>query len=315
MGDWEALADAAEAATDALLELELDPTRELLEQSALTGATAVRWAAASAALQGAWAAQTELAAAIEQARALRGKRRREALERSVPDHLLAQVRAGGEEARACLTDVAGAWEACVPRLKRASAVLEGSERRELARLTAVIAADPLGAPVADLDALDAAVAFRVDAPARLAAARARLDELQAVTEAARAAHAAVTEKIAGPDVPAPLTLPAELAERLDDLATSVALEQWSADADALLGEQQRILAANRAPIAERDQLRGLLGAYQAKAHAVGALEDRGLSERFDHARRALYTAPTDLCEAARLVQDYRRALTAPEVSR
>src|SRR3954453_14171279 len=108
MGDWEALADAAEAATDALLELELDPTRELLEQSALTGATAVRWAAASAALEGAWAAQTaraaagagaaqaEVAAGIEQARALRGKRRREALERSVPDHLLAQVRAGGE---------------------------------------------------------------------------------------------------------------------------------------------------------------------------------------------------------------------------
>src|SRR6478735_8187346 len=172
------LQSAAQAATNVLLELELDPTRELLEKASLTGVTAERWGAASAALLDAWAAQADLEAAIAQARELRGRRQREELERSAPDALLDRLRAGVDEARTCLTDVARAWEACVPRLQRASDVLEGSEREELARLTALIAADPLGAPVAELDALEAAVAFRLDAPARVDAARALLDELR-----------------------------------------------------------------------------------------------------------------------------------------
>src|SRR6478736_2049945 len=166
------LRSAAEAASSVLLELELDPTRQLLEKASLTGVTAERWSAASAALLDAWAAQAELEAVIEHAGALRGKRQREQqLERSAADALLARLHAGCDEARTCLTDVARAWEACVPRLQRASDVLEGSEREALARLMTVITADPLGVPAAELDALDAAVAFRLDAPAQLARAR------------------------------------------------------------------------------------------------------------------------------------------------
>lgn len=304
------LRSAAEAASSVLLELELDPTRELLEQASLTGVTAERWNAASAALLDAWAAQAELEAVIAEAGALRGRRQREALGHLAPDALLARLRAGCDQARACLTDVARAWEVFVPRLQRASDVLAGADRAELARLTASLTADPLGAPVADLDALDAVVAFRLDAPAQLAAARVVLDELRAVAEQTQAAHAAAQEKIARLEVPEPPPLPADLEDGLDGIDSPAALEEWSAHARTLLDELRQILAASRAPLSERDQLRGLLDAYRAKAHALRALEDVGVSESFDRAFRALHTAPTDLQEATRLVHDYRRALSS-----
>jgi hypothetical protein len=46
---------------EALLALELDQTRALLDKAALTGATAVAWAPAAAALVHAWEAQALLA--------------------------------------------------------------------------------------------------------------------------------------------------------------------------------------------------------------------------------------------------------------
>jgi len=320
------LVSATEEISSVLLELELDPTRELLDRSSLAGATAERWSAARAVLQDAWAAQAELEAVIERARSLRGKRRRAELEAlvcgpsiagSTPDAVLARMRAACSEARACLTEVAGAWEALVPRLKRANAAIgaPGAERRELARLTASISADPLGAPLGDLDALEASIAFRADASRHLAAARALLDELYAIAEESRAAHVAVLEKTAGVEVPAPLTLPADIGRRLDDVDSPIALTEWSAQAAELLSDGRRILAANRAPIQERTELRGLLDAYHAKARALRALEDPELSKRFERAHRALHTAPTDLREAARLVHDYRRGLGAPGVRR
>ena len=80
------LRSAAEAASSVLLELELDPTRELLEKASLTGVTAERWNAASAALLDAWAAQAELEAVIAQAGALRGRRQRESARALAPTH-------------------------------------------------------------------------------------------------------------------------------------------------------------------------------------------------------------------------------------
>ena len=142
-----------------------------------------------------------------------------------------------------------------------------------------------------------------------------LDELYTVAEESRASHVAVLEKTSGVEVPAPLTLPADIGRRLDDVDSPKALTEWSAQAAELLSDGRRILAANRAPIQERTELRGLLDAYHAKARALRALEDPELSKRFERAHRALHTAPTDLREAARLVHDYRRGLGAPGVRR
>ena len=62
------------------------------------------------------------------------------------------------------------------------------------------------------------------------------------------------------------------------------------------------------------ELRGLLGAYQAKAARLGAAEDPGLTERYDRARGLLWTAPCDLPAAADAVTSYQQAVLALEDS-
>ena len=63
-------------------------------------------------------------------------------------------------------------------------------------------------------------------------------------------------------------------------------------------------------MSRRDELRGLLGAYQAKAARLGAGEDVGLTERFNRARALLWTAPCDLAAAADAVTGYQQAVLA-----
>ncbi len=60
----------------------------------------------------------------------------------------------------------------------------------------------------------------------------------------------------------------------------------------------------------RDELRGLLGAYQAKAARSGAAEDSELDARFDRAHDLLWTAPCDLSAAADAVTGYQQAVLA-----
>ena len=64
-----------------------------------------------------------------------------------------------------------------------------------------------------------------------------------------------------------------------------------------------------APIDARDELRGRLDAYQAMAHRIGMLEDPDAAQRYERAHDVLYTAPTDLVEAAELVRRYQDALS------
>ena len=61
---------------------------------------------------------------------------------------------------------------------------------------------------------------------------------------------------------------------------------------------------------QRDELRGLLGAYRAKAAALGAAEDPALTSQYRHARDLLWTAPCQLAEADQAVRDYQRAVLA-----
>ena len=65
-----------------------------------------------------------------------------------------------------------------------------------------------------------------------------------------------------------------------------------------------------AVLSQRDELRGLLGAYQAKAARLGAAEDPGLTECYDRAHGLLWTAPCDLAAAAGAVAGYQQAVLA-----
>jgi hypothetical protein len=365
----ERLSRDAEDGAAALLELELDPTRELLDKSALTGATASAWATASTDLAAAWEGRALLDEHLERVRELRGTRSRlgddrlaeldelvrgEALAvpgeprmRCSASELLARNAAAVERGRGLLTAVARTWDALVPRLTTASATLRACSdllvelgasppaevddaRRELARLTDAVARDPLAAATEPVAALEAAVAtvrgrverlreFRADAARRIDEARALLARARSADEQAHAAHDAAALKIAGAQLPSPAAQP-DLAGELDQAVALAeagawqeagdALERWRARATAACDTAERVAAANRAPIEQRDELRRRLGAYQVKARSLRLLEDPGLADLHARAHRVLHTAPTDLDEAADLVRRYQEGLSA-----
>ena len=62
-----------------------------------------------------------------------------------------------------------------------------------------------------------------------------------------------------------------------------------------------------APLAVRAELRGRLDAYKAKVARLGFAEDPLLVERYDAARRMLWSAPCDLRAAEAAVLRYQRA--------
>lgn len=80
------------------------------------------------------------------------------------------------------------------------------------------------------------------------------------------------------------------------------LDRWLSVMERLVAQLRDVANANTEPLRRRDQLRGLLSAYRAKAAAVGLIERVGLADLVDEAHAELYTAPTDLDRADRLVR-------------
>jgi len=113
---------------------------------------------------------------------------------------------------------------------------------------------------------------------------------------------------------------ADLTVRLADLDRLLAAGRWprlAAELDEIDRELATATGNLRATertvvdtLSRRDELRGLLGAYQAKAARLGAAEDPGLTERYNYARGLLWTAPCDLAAAANAVTGYQQAVLA-----
>jgi hypothetical protein len=82
------------------------------------------------------------------------------------------------------------------------------------------------------------------------------------------------------------------------------LVSWMRVADTARAGELEILEANREPLRQRQELRGLLSSLQAKAAALGMGRDSALADIGSRARAILYAAPTDLDEAATLVKEY-----------
>ena len=152
-------------------------------------------------------------------------------------------------------------------------------------------------------------------------ARQRIDELAAAAAAARAARQeaiaarwdAATRITALPPPP-----PDVAAPPLASLAALADTGQWSRLA-AELDRCEAELAAASAQTADlrqtaadamgkREELRGLLRAYKAKAARLGAAEDAGLAASYDQAHGLLWTAPCDLAAAEAAVVAYQRAI-------
>jgi len=203
-------------------------------------------------------------------------------------------------------------------------------------VTAEATADPLGAKLDDADRLVERVEQRLSDLARtraglggdLDAAAKQLDELAGLLVAGRGAREAAEARIVDPGgLVAPMD-PSELDTGDRALrpwlariraqagagawpAAAKGLEQWREEADALGARATAVAAANRAPLERRNDLRGLLDAFRAKAAVLGLAEDPALTARYRSAREALYAYRCDVRRAETLVREYGRAIELP----
>ena len=214
---------------------------------------------------------------------------------------------------------------------------------ELARLRGALASDPLslwqGGPGPKTGQVDTSgadrltervgaaatrvnelVRLRDDAQQRIAEVKTAAATARAACEDAAAAWQRAADKIAAAALPAEPPGFADLSARLADLDLLLAAGRWTrlaseldlierelAEATTKFRDAERTLVG---VISRRDELRGLLGAYQAKAARLGAVEDPVLTERYDRARGLLWTAPCDLAAAADAVTGYQQAVLA-----
>ncbi|MFE5032700.1 hypothetical protein [Streptomyces sp. NPDC056683] len=175
--------------------------------------------------------------------------------------------------------------------------------------------------------IDAVLTVRQDAEARLIRLRDVLSRADRTLAEARTARGEVLAKIAATEVPVVSGPPTVLQEQLATAAEyrrgaqwhrlSPLLESLEQKAEDELLRARESLTAVTAPLAVRAELRGRLDAYKAKVARHGLAEDPFLVERYDAARRMLWSAPCDLRVAEQAVLRYQRsvaeALGAPRV--
>ena len=212
----------------------------------------------------------------------------------------------------------------------------GQAEADLGQLRDVLNSDPLAlwhggqADTARLDRLRHRAAVAVSKAGELATLRDHADQrISAVAMAVSAARQAwqdamaARERAAARIAAAALPQPPEvrgLADRLAELQALKAAGRWprlASEIDLLEGQADAV--ANGCRDAERqatglmdrrDELRGLLDAYQARAAKLGGAEDSELDARYDRARDLLWTAPCDLSAAADAVTGYQKAVLA-----
>jgi hypothetical protein len=232
--------------------------------------------------------------------------------------------------RAALARLAG-LEAAVAGIGRAAQPALAGLRTRLDGLVDRLATDPLGISPAEFDGLDRDLSSAEDTVAaverlrsqlapRLVAARNTLEELRTALATADEAHRAASAKVTGAGAEGPpqwdatmadeLARVASMADRGDWMAASAALGRWEATASDVLQRAAASTSADQAAIDARNELRGLLDAYSVMAARSGALERPLVAERHQRAHDALYTAPTDLEQAAALVRAFQELLVA-----
>ncbi|MCH6160320.1 hypothetical protein [Streptomyces marispadix] len=165
--------------------------------------------------------------------------------------------------------------------------------------------------------IDAVLNVRQDSEQRLMQLRDVLSRADRTLAEAREARGEVLAKIAASEVPAVSGPPTALQEQLTAAAEYRRRSQWHRLSPLLESLEQRAedeldraraqLAAVTAPLAVRAELRGRLDAYKAKVAQQGMGEDRMLIERYDAARRMLWSAPCDLRAAEDAVLRYQYA--------
>jgi hypothetical protein len=222
--------------------------------------------------------------------------------------------------------------AAIARCRRQAEVL-GVTRTDLdvqsAALERAIAGGVRDEIRATVDSVDVAVtgierdlikdaSMRAATAHRLAEYQRRYDELVAQTASVAELAAKCRSRIADPPrlaVPAASVLGPPPAARAADATNA---EAWASARDELDGYARRLDRCGRAldeaerafgvPLATRDELRGLLGAYRTRAARSGLAEDPELTVAYEAARDLLWSAPCDLTEARTRVAEYQHVV-------
>ncbi|MEU0389515.1 hypothetical protein [Streptomyces chartreusis] len=165
--------------------------------------------------------------------------------------------------------------------------------------------------------IDAVLTVRQDAEQRIVRLRDVLSRADRTLAEARTARGEVLAKIAATEVPVVSGPPTALQEQLAAAAEyrrqaqwhrlSPLLESLEEKAEDELLRARESLTAVTAPLAVRAELRGRLDAYKAKVARHGFAEDTLLVERYEKARRMLWSAPCDLRAAEQAVLRYQQA--------
>ncbi|MFC4536199.1 hypothetical protein [Sphaerisporangium dianthi] len=227
-----------------------------------------------------------------------------------------------DASRRAARELADSLSAADPELDRLDA--------QATRLRERVTTDPLGSTglLGELDALGRAAQARRNELAQAIRVReeyagraGRLGErVEAVAEAEREARRVrdlVLVKIQSASPPEMPDQAPTLRDRLAALDTAdgrwlelverlTALERGVEEA---LAHATRVTESMAGLIGRRDELRGRLSAYQAKAVRLGYAEDVALAGLYGAARDLLWTAPCDLRRATVAVAEYQRAIT------
>ncbi|KUL51003.1 hypothetical protein ADL22_06850 [Streptomyces sp. NRRL F-4489] len=158
---------------------------------------------------------------------------------------------------------------------------------------------------------------RQDAERRLMLLRDVLSRADRTLTEARQARGEVLAKIAASEVPAvsgpstalheQLAAAAEYRRRAQWHRLSPLLDSLEERAEEELRRARESLTAVTAPLAVRAELRGRLDACRARVARQGLAGDPVLVERYDMARRMLWSAPCDLRAAEQAVWRYQEA--------
>lgn len=264
------------------------------------------------------------------------------------DQVLARMDTAYRESAQTVAAADAAWTVLAPRLNQAEAAWNEARELartldtpdpELERLgTELLAArdaaraDPLTHATGELAALDRivtdlaerrhllaeAVRIKEGYDARMRAIAERIAQVEAAEDETRQARDVVLIKIASPTLPpmpdqarnlndrlAALTVLAERGEWIELARLMTELERA---ATAALEQAREATALVTELIDRRDELRGRLEAFRAKAVRLGRAEDARLGDLYQRARDLLWTAPCDLRQATVAVTGYQRAI-------
>jgi hypothetical protein len=210
--------------------------------------------------------------------------------------------------------------------------------RRLAEVRALVVTDPLAladdgradprrideirvALAALRSRLEEAAAIRNEHGERIRQAEASTGLVQAAEAEARRVRDLVLVKIASPVLPDLPELAPVLAGRLTALRVLRDQGRWPELATALdeldrvtaqaLDQARTVHATIAGLLDRRNELRGRLDAYRAKAGRLGLVEETEPARLYDHAHDLLWTSPCDLRQATVAVAAYQRAIGSP----